>query len=47
VTSPGGSVRVSIEIEAEVPNDVPEDIQRIVNENGETLKFTAQGFEKS
>ncbi len=46
-TLPGASVRVSVEIEAEVPNGVPEDIQRIVNENGETLKFTAHGFEKA
>lgn len=41
----GGRVRVTLEIDAEVPSGVPENVVRIVNENGRTLKFTAQGFE--
>ena len=47
ITLPGSKVRVTVEIEAEVPEGVPDDIRRIVSENGQTLRFKAQGFEKS
>ena len=36
----------TVEIEAEVADGVPDDVQRIVNENGQTLRFKAHGFEK-
>ena len=45
-TLPRSKVRVTVEIEAEVPEGVPDDVQRIVNENGQTLRFKAYGFEK-
>ena len=41
----GASVRVTIEIEADVPGGVPESVERIVTENGRTLRFDSQGFE--
>lgn len=43
---PGARVRVTLEIEAEMPEGVPEQVVRIVTENGQTLKFESQGFEK-
>ena len=42
----GSEVRVTLEIEADVPDGVPENVVRIVMENGKTLKFTSQGFER-
>ena len=39
-------VTVTMEIEANVPAGVPDDVVRIVTENGRTLKFTSQGFER-
>jgi predicted AAA+ superfamily ATPase len=40
-------LKITVEIEAEIPEGVPEEIQRIVLENGNTLKFRSQGFEES
>ena len=42
----GATVRVTLEIEAEIPNGTPDNVVRTVTENGRTLKFTSQGFEK-
>jgi hypothetical protein len=42
----GVNVRVTLEIEAEIPAGAPDHIVRTVTENGRTLKFTSQGFEK-
>jgi hypothetical protein len=44
-TLPGGKVTLTLEIAADLPDDVPEDTQRIVRENGTSLKFRSQGFE--
>ena len=42
----GSSVKVTLEIEVHIPNGAPDNIVRTVTENGRTLKFTSQGFEK-
>ena len=42
----GSNVRVTLEIDAEIPGGTPDNVVRTVNENGRTLKFTSQGFEK-
>ncbi len=42
----GSTVTVTLEIEADIPSGVPDNVVRIVTENGRTLKFTNQGFEK-
>ena len=42
----GSSVHVTLEIDAEIPDGAPDNVVRIVTENGRTLKFTNQGFEK-
>ena len=42
----GANVRVTLEIEAEIPSGVPDQVVRTVTENGRTLKFMSQGFEK-
>jgi hypothetical protein len=42
----GADVRVTLEIEAEIPSGAPEQVVRTVTENGRTLKFTSQEFEK-
>lgn len=42
----GANVTVTLEIQAEAPAGFPEKIVRTVTENGRTLKFTQQGFEK-
>ena len=42
----GSNVRVTLEIEAEIPGGAPDNVVRTVTENGRTLKFTSQGFEK-
>jgi hypothetical protein len=42
----GANVTVTLEIQAEASAGFPEKIVRTVTENGRTLKFTQQGFEK-
>jgi predicted AAA+ superfamily ATPase len=42
----GATVTVTLEIEAEIPSGAPDNVVRIVTENGRTLKFTSQGFER-
>ena len=42
----GAEVAVILEIDAEIPCGVPDHVVRTVTENGRTLKFTSQGFEK-
>jgi hypothetical protein len=44
-TLPRAKLSITVEILADVPDGVPEDVQRIVLENGTTLKFKSQGFE--
>jgi hypothetical protein len=46
-TLPGATVKVTVEIEAEAPDGVSEEVQRVVNENCQTLRFKSHGFEKS
>ena len=46
-TLPSSKVRVTVEIEAEVPEGVSDDLQRVINENCQTLRFKSHGFEKS
>lgn len=42
----GAKVKVSMEIEAEIPGGTPDNVVRIVMENGQTLRFSTQNFEK-
>ena len=42
----GARVTVTLEIEAEMPEGSPDTVVRTVTENGRTLRFTSQGFEK-
>lgn len=42
----GAKVTVTLEVEAEIPSGAPDHVVRTVTENGRTLKFTSQGFEK-
>lgn len=42
----GSKVRVSLDIEAEVGDGIPDGVVRTVTENGRTLKFSSQGFER-
>jgi predicted AAA+ superfamily ATPase len=42
----GAKVTVTLEIDAEIPSGAPENVVRTVTENGRTLRFTSQGFEK-
>lgn len=42
----GSKVSVTLEIDAEIPSGAPDHVVRTVTENGRTLKFTSQGFEK-
>jgi predicted AAA+ superfamily ATPase len=42
----GAKVTVTLEIEASVPGGVPDNVVRTVTENGRTLKFTNQGFDR-
>ncbi len=44
-TSMRAHVKLTLEIEADAQEGVPDDIQRVVNENCQTLKFTTHGFE--
>ena len=46
-TLPSGKVKVMVEIEAEVAEGVSGDVQRVIDENCRTLRFTSHGFEKS
>ena len=42
-----GRTRLTVEIEAVIPEGVPDDVQRIVNENAQTLRLKAHGFEEA
>jgi hypothetical protein len=42
----GADVKVTLEIEARMPDGASEQVVRTVTENGRTLKFSSQGFEK-
>jgi predicted AAA+ superfamily ATPase len=42
----GSEVKITLEIEARIPQGAPDNVVRTVTENGRTLKFTSQGFEK-
>lgn len=42
----GAQVTVMLEIEAQIPTGAPDHVVRTVTENGRTLKFTNQGFER-
>ncbi len=42
----GANVTVTLEIEAAIPSGAPDNVVRTVTENGRTLKFLSQGFEK-
>ncbi len=42
----GAQVTVTLEIGAEIPAGAPDHVVRTVTENGRTLRFTSQGFEK-
>jgi hypothetical protein len=45
-TLAGADVTVTLEIEASIPNGTPDHVVRIVTENGRTLRFRTQAFEK-
>jgi hypothetical protein len=42
----GAEVAVTLEIDARIPNGTSDQLVRTVTENGRTLKFDSQGFEK-
>jgi hypothetical protein len=42
----GARVTVTLEIEAELPGGAPDHVVRTVTENGRTLRFSSQGFER-
>jgi hypothetical protein len=42
----GAKVTVTLEIEAEMPSGAPDHVVRTVMENGRTLRFSSQGFER-
>lgn len=42
----GADVKVMLDIEADIPSGASEQVVRTVTENGRTLKFREQGFEK-
>jgi hypothetical protein len=42
----GAEVKVTLEIEVQMPDGASEQVVRTVTENGRTLKFTSQGFER-
>jgi predicted AAA+ superfamily ATPase len=46
-TLPGSKVKVTVEIEAHVPDGVKEDLQRVINENCQTIRFKSHGFESA
>jgi hypothetical protein len=39
-------VETALEIAASVPDGVPDNVVRIVTENGRTLMFSSQGFDR-
>ena len=41
----GGTVRITLEIEASTPDGFTENVVRTVRENGSTLRFTTNEFE--
>jgi hypothetical protein len=42
----GAQVTVTLEIAASIPDGAPDNVVRIVTENGRTLKFSSQGFDR-
>jgi hypothetical protein len=40
-------VKVTVETGAKIPNGVADDLQRVINENCQTLRFRSDGFEQS
>ena len=42
----GADVKVTLDIEANIPSGASEQVVRTVTENGRTLKFKEQGFER-
>ncbi len=44
---PNSKVRVTVEIDVDAPEGVSEEIQRVVDENCQTLKFKSHGFEQN
>ena len=46
-TLAGAKVKVTVEVEADVPDGVNAHLQRVINENCQTLRFKSHGFEKS
>jgi len=42
----GAEVTVTLEIQVKLPNGASDSLVRIVAENGRTLKFDSQGFER-
>lgn len=42
----GAQVTVTLEIEAHLPNGASDHVVRTVTENGRTLRFSSQGFER-
>ncbi len=42
----GADVKVTLDIEADIPSGASEQVVRTVTENGRTLKFREQGFER-
>jgi hypothetical protein len=42
----GARVTVTLEIAAQLPEGAPEQVVRAVTENGRTLRFSSQGFER-
>jgi hypothetical protein len=43
---PGAKVQITMEINVHIPGGVPDNVLRIVKENGNTLKFLTNSFEK-
>jgi hypothetical protein len=44
---PGSKVNMKVEIDAIAPDGVADDVQRVINENCQTLRFNSHGFEES
>ena len=42
----GAQARVTLEIEVYIPGGAPDHVVRTVTENGRTLRFTDNGFER-
>ena len=43
---PESKVTVTLEIQASFPEGLPDNVVRTVTENGRTLKFSSQGFDR-